>query len=82
MLFKHAIELDWRAPSPVRKEHRVHVLKVGERRGKLRGDQRVGIALAPAQLDAIVDQLDHPDTLLVRLTAWTGLRESEVTTCA
>ncbi|MGH7510428.1 MAG: tyrosine-type recombinase/integrase, partial [Gemmatimonadales bacterium] len=79
MLFRYAVELDWRASLPVRKEHRVSVMKEGERRGKLRGDQRVGIALTPPQLDAIVDQLEHPDTLLVRLTAWTGLREGEVT---
>lgn len=79
MLFRYAVELEWRVSSPVRKEHRVTVLKQGERRGKLRGDQRVGIALTPTQLDAIVAKLEYPNTLLVRLTAWTGLREAEVT---
>lgn len=78
MLFRHAMEQDWRPTSPVRKEHRVVVLRVGERQGKLRGDQRAAVALSPDQVDAIVDQLDRPDGLLVRLTAWTGLRVSEV----
>lgn len=79
MLFRFAVEQDWRPTSPVRKQHRVSVLKAGERQGKLRGDQRVGIALTPSQLDAITTHLDHPDDLLVRLTAWTGLRVSELT---
>lgn len=79
MLFRFAVEQDWRPNSPVRRQHRVLVLKVGERQGKLRGDQRVGMALRPAQLEAITSHLEPPDDLLVRLTAWTGLRVSELT---
>lgn len=79
MLFRYAVELEWRATSPVRREHRVTVLKEGDRKGKLRGDQRVGVALTAEELDQITDALDAPDDLLVRLTAWSGLRASEVT---
>jgi integrase len=81
-LFLLAIERGWRQNSPVLSQHRVRVLKVGERDGKLRGDQRVAQVVNAEQLGQIIGNLDEADPalrLMVHLTGWMGFRLREVT---
>jgi integrase len=79
-LFTLARSYGWIATSPILREHQIPVLKIGQRRGAVCGDERIARALAPEEIERIVAELDEDDPalrLMVQMMGWTAWRSRE-----
>ncbi|MGH7510034.1 MAG: tyrosine-type recombinase/integrase [Gemmatimonadales bacterium] len=83
-LFKLAMDYRWCDWSPVLPKHHVRVAKAGEKNGNREGDQRVGVYLAPTQVESIVAKVtelrprDPAAPMAVLLAARCGFRREEL----